>query len=140
MKICLLNKNYPPYIIDKGISRALKLNRDDIINSKTTQDPNSQPKISLTTTFNPRLINPHDDITRTINSYKVSCTFLQKIKITNGTRQPPNLKRTFNHKNKAASPICNNTLRSVQKCSRSRCKLCPQIIDGSSYTFHNGFK
>ena len=138
MKICLLNKNYPPYIIDKGISRALKLNRDDIINSKTTQDPNSQPKISLTTTFNPRLINPHDDITRTINSYKASCTFLQKIKITNGTRQPPNLKRTFNHKNKAASPICNNTLRSVQKCSRSRCKLCPQIIEGSSYTFHNG--
>ena len=83
-------------------------------------------------------MNPHHDITRTINSYKDSCNFLQNIKVTNGTRQPPNLKRTFNHKNKDTSSTSNNLHRSVQKCSRSRCKLCLEIVEGSSYTFHNG--
>ena len=140
MKNRLIDKNYPPHIITTGIKRALALKREDIINPTPNQANHSHYKCHLINTFNPNIISPFKDILTTLNSYKVHSEFIKKVKITNGTRQPPNLKRSLNHKNKNTLPRTMAIKHEVKKCHRPRCKTCNEILEGPEYTFHNGNK
>ena len=136
----LLNKKYPLHIIQKGIKRALSLKREDIINPNHKHKKHSHYQCHLINTFNPNIVNPFRDILNTLNSYKTNSDFIQNLKVTNGTRQPPNLKRSFNHKNKKFTTKATPMKYQVKKCNRPRCKTCHEILEGSEHTFGNGKK
>ena len=59
---------------------------------------------------------------------------LDKKPIINSKRQPKNLKQILS----SSKFDYTETKACVKKCGKSRCKTCPIIIEGQSFTFRNG--
>ena len=133
LKSFLRKQNYPETLIENGIDRAIK-------KSPITDD--SKPKnkenvIPLVTTFNPCNTNVLPFICaceKVLQKSDRMKHILNKSSIINSKRQPKNLKRIL-----MSSKFDYISLQTkVSKCGDKRCKICPDLTEGTEISFNNG--
>lgn len=135
LKKQLLKQNYPMRIIQQGITRARQ--KGPVTTPAQRNKTDNYDVISFVHTHNPRNQNMAQAIQTTRQLLKRSETMnsvLQKKTIINSKRQPKNLKRILT-KSKFDSQ---EKTPCVKRCGRSRCKTCPDLIEGTNITFVNG--
>ena len=126
------DRNYPEELIDKAISKAASLSRDDALKSVTKSDSEIIPFVC---TFNPSLPN----IGKTINQYwgllknssKQSVINLYECKPIVAYKRPCNLQDVLIHSN------FNNSVTKeckVSKCRRTRCSHCKHITESTEFS------
>ena len=111
LKHRLVQKLYPPKLVDNAIIKAEKTPRSDIINcnaAKTTED-----LTTLVTTHHPIL----DQIGKKVIEItkEANLPFLAKKRIIHSKRQPPNLKRLLTRTNALNAPT---KTKEVKMCGR----------------------
>ncbi|MCG7874810.1 MAG: GIY-YIG nuclease family protein [Candidatus Thiodiazotropha endolucinida] len=133
----LIDRKYPWSVIKEGISRALQIPRNTLLNTQKEVEENLTPFIS---TFNPKnrevfgILKTNMDIFSQDERMK---NIMENTKIIKGKRQLPNLRRILINSEFRE----NKTQPCVSKCNEPRCGLCKNIIEGSSLqlkqkTFH----
>lgn len=137
LAIILIDRQYPWDIVKTGISKALQLSRNTLLNTQKEMVENITPFIS---TFNPKnrevfgILKTNMDI---FNQDERMKNIMENTKIIKGKRQLPNLRRILINSEFRE----NNTQPCVSKCNEPRCGLCKNIIEGTSLqlkqkTFH----
>ena len=134
----LLEQKYPLSVIQQGINRA-KQKGPITAPTHRQQQPQEYDVIPFVHTYNPRNQNMTSAIQTSRQLLQRSDTMksvLENKTIINSKRQPKNLKRILT-KSKFDSQ---GETPGVRKCRRSRCKTCPDLIEGTNITFNNGKK
>ena len=139
LKISLLSRDYPEYLIDKGIKRASILSLDELRTPKDKNTDNNSTIISFVNTYSPnqtdifKLFTTNKDFL--IESDPNLKTVFKDVKFINSRRQGPNLKRILT---RARFSDENHTIDGpmVTKCNKSRCMLCNDINITSNFLFH----
>ena len=131
----LLEQHYPLNVIQDGISRAKR--KGPITTPAHRGEHESNDVIAFVHTHNPRNQNMGPAIhtaRQLLNRSETMKTVLQKKNIINSKRQPKNLKRILT----SSKFETQQQTPGVTKCRRSRCKTCPDLIEGTHVTFNNG--
>ena len=136
LKQHLLECNYPEKVIDKGISKAKMVPREELRKPKAPADPNIE-KIPFITTFNPNVETKNHIVRHVMKYLKTSektKEVFRKTEIINARRQPNNLKRML-----TSAQFKKKSTFQVKKCGDLRCLLCRHNLEeGTSFTFSNG--
>lgn len=137
LRVSLLKRGYPEFIIDRGITRANNLS---LIELRTPKIRNTETDIvTFINTYNPS----QTDMFRVFTLNKdflldVDPTLKEVFKTTkfiNSKRQAPNLKRILTRA-KFTENTTNTQGPMVKKCNKSRCLLCTDINITSNFLFH----
>ena len=131
----LLEQNYPLDVIKQGFARARQ--KGPITTPIQREQHQKYNVIPFVHTYNPRNQNMTSAIKTSRELLQRSDTMktvLENKNIINSKRQPKNLKRILT---KSKFDFQNKT-PCVTKCNRSRCKTCPDIMEGTTISFSNG--
>lgn len=132
----LLKQHYPQNLVQAGIRKALEKGP---FTSRTKDNKNGTIVIPFVSTYNPHNYNVFP-IIKTCEEYMKNSDRMRRVlstsQIINSKRQPKNLKRLLCSSRFESSEERNH---SVSKCNIPRCGTCSILIEGSSYTFKNGF-
>jgi len=133
MTLNLQKRGYPPSLITNGIRKAKSLNIETL--RKPKEKNSSFDILTFVNTNNPNNINFFNNVLhRNIQFLQQDQTLnevIQNNKIINAKRQPANLKRILTRANFRN----NDQVLSVKKCNKTRCVLCPNVIEGESFMF-----
>lgn len=134
MKDRLQNKGYPVGIIDEAISKAMTLNRTDIIKgtsicNNTSQTTNPNKDIYFVTTFNARAGSSAPSIAASITGLNAARPYKKPIKVKPSFNKSPSLKDQLMFR-----PL---TKPSVRKCGKD-CTMCKYLQTGEYITLKNG--
>ncbi len=113
LKNILIQRNYPPQLIENGIQKALDIDRKELLKPKTNTD-NDPNILTFVHTHNPNNVNMGKIVTESIHMLKKSEKFteiLNNTKLIMSKRQSPNLKKILT---RAALP--QTTKHSSKKC------------------------
>ena len=134
LKDSLKRKHYPTNVIDKAISAARDLTREELLNYKDRQ---KKTNLTFISTHNPNNANIVKVVRETI-PYLQTVECLQKVlcekQIIFAKRQPQNLKSLLSSAKYTSST--NDCVYSVNKCSIN-CETCKLLLEGSTVTFYN---
>ena len=136
LKLYLKRCNYPINVINLGIEKALSIPKETL-RSRKEHSTNEISKIPFVSTFTPNSNNLFQmayNMTNILKENIKTRDIFKKFELINARRQPNNLKSILTS---ARHRITDKQYR-VTKCRTSRCNLCDEIIEGSSFKFSNG--
>ena len=129
----LLQRRYPTGLIENGILRAKTIPLSTLRNPNSSKDTNENT-ITYITTYNPLLEDNFRYIQtnfQTLQKNPETADIYKDVQLIRAKRQPQNLKRILT---KAKLPTSNDACE-VNKCNTPRCKLCKEILMGSTFHF-----
>jgi len=133
----LKKRGYPMGLIKQGITKAESLDIDTLRTPREKDDTTNI--ITFVNTNNPNNVNFFSNIIAKNKQFfqqdPTMNEIIQGTKLINAKRQPANLKKLLTR----AKFDSNDTFK-VTKCGKSRCLLCPIIIEGESFTFKGNNK
>ena len=135
LKKQLILRKYPLKLINDGISKALNLDRQLLLNNNR-QKYNKTEIIPFVTTYNPNNANITPITTQLINTLKHNTdtsNIFKNYQFINSKRQSQNLKNLLC---KSYFSI-NKPIHHVRKCSDKRCGTCKYIIEADQINLNN---
>ena len=129
----LRKQNYPAKIVEKGLQKAMSLDKNLLRTVATKDKEHIVPYVS---TYNPRDPEIFKAITENMPILQEDETMreiLSNYKIIRSKRQPYNLKRLLTK----AKFTPNNTCE-VKKCTQPRCGLCIHLLERNTFKFNCG--
>lgn len=136
LKNILLQRNYPMQVIQNGIDKALKIDRKDLLSSKSKVENDDINILTFVHTYNPQNTNMGkvvNDSIHMLNRSEKLAKIMSKTKLIMSKRQSPNLKKLLT---RAALP--KPIQGSSRKCGDTKCGTCAHIYECDSFTFKNG--
>lgn len=135
LKAFLLKQKYPEKIIDNGINKAMRLDRNTL---RVVLEKTEESVLTYVSTHNPKnpeLFNIIKFNLPILEEDPTMKNILSKFQMIKSKRQPNNLKR-FLTKAKFNSDYHHE----VKRCNRPNCGLCIHLLEGNSITFNCGRK
>ena len=132
LKAILESKIYPKILVEDGIRRAKNIPQEELKKTKPPEE-NNNINIACVTTYNPNNPNVLSTIKNTLPLLKQSPQMnkiVDKIKIINSKRQPPNLKRILTRARFQLEEHIQTT--KVTKCNQSLCGTCKHLKEGNN--------
>lgn len=124
----LLQRGYPYKLINQGFKLALEI---PIQQLRDTKKKNKDNPIAFVCTYNKCNPNIFPIIKQNLDLLKDN-EILKTTRIIKSNRQPRNLKQIL-----TSAYFGNQCIEGVKKCGKTRCELCPLLLEGKTFIFEN---
>ena len=131
LQTALTHQKYQKNIINRGIEKAMKINREDL---RVVREKNIIPFVSTFNPKNPEMFNTIRQNLPILHEDEAMKEITQAYQIIKSKRQPWNLNRLLTRAK------FNETLESpqVSKCNRPNCGVCAYLITDNHFLFKCG--
>nr|XP_022299146.1 uncharacterized protein LOC111107980 [Crassostrea virginica] len=137
LQVLLLQRHYPRKLILNGITKALSLDRKELLTVKTQNLKNVIPYVSTHNPQNPEIYNVIRNNLPILEEDPDMKKILDNSQVIKSKRQSPNLKKILT---RAFFSSQTQEVPTVKRCNKPRCGTCPYIAGGSDFHFKNGSK
>ena len=122
----LRKKNHPGKIVEKGLQKAMSLDKNLLRTVAIKDKENIVPYVSTYNPRDPEIFKPIIENMPILQEEETMRNFLSNYKIIKSKRQPYNLKRLLTKAKFMPNETCE-----VKKYTQPRCGLCIHLLEGT---------